>query len=216
MSKSTLNAEAVVRAELVPYITNWSGEHYLRTLVITRGLDGIGYLEEQPTDRDTHGVLWAHCLYAPGEGEPQFKQVHPYRQRHAMRRLLCQSCGKPADRNGQGVLWLPGQSDQPWTGRELTGQPPICLPCARTASRICPHLDGGNTLALRVRRAPIAAVKGTVYEPAPYGPIPTPTPAVRLYTDPTVRMLQARQLLRDLVDCTVVDLEEELARSETP
>jgi hypothetical protein len=214
MPNDTLNADAVIRAGLVPYITNWSGERPTRTPIVAKGGSGIGYRRERPGDRDAHGVLWARYVRAPGIGEPQFSTVHPYRQRHAMRRLLCQVCGEPADRNDQGVLWLLGQADRPWPGKESTGQPPVCLRCAHTASRVCPHLRG-NALALRVRHAPIAGVLGMLYAPSRIGLIPTGATTLP-YTNPAVRMLQARQLIRNLLDCTVVDLEQELAARPRP
>lgn len=198
----------MIRAGLVHYITGWSGERPARTPVVAKGRNGIGYRRERPEDRDARGVLWARYVRAPGVGEPEFGAVHPYRQRHAMRRLLCQVCGEPADQNDQGVLWLLGQADRPWSGSESTSQPPICRRCARPASRVCPHLRD-NTLALRVRHAPIAGVLGILYTPSRHGPVRVR--AARLpYDDPSVRMLQARQLIRNLLDCTVVDVEQEL------
>ncbi len=209
MRNDTLNADAVIRSGLVPYITNWSGERPIRTPIVAKGRSGIGYRQERRGDRDAQGVLWARYIRAPGVGEPEFGAVHPYRQRQAMRRLLCQVCGEPADRNDQGVLWLLGQADRPWPGEESTGQPPICLRCAHAASRICPHLRG-DTLALRVRHAPIAGVLGLLYIPSRRGPIRAGATTLR-YTDPGVRTLQARQLIRNLLDCTVVELEQEPA-----
>ena len=210
MPDDTLNTDAVIRAGLVPYITNWSGERPTRTPIVANGRSGIGYRRERRGDRDAHGVLWARYIRAPGVGEPEFGAVHPYRQRQAMRRLLCQVCGRPADRNDQDVLWLLGQTGRPWAGEESTAQPPICLRCAHTASRICPHLRG-NTLALRVRHAPIAGVLGFLYTPSRHGPIRAGA-ATLPYASPGIRMLQARQLIRNLHDCTVVDLEQETRR----
>ncbi|MYZ40125.1 MULTISPECIES: hypothetical protein [unclassified Streptomyces] len=42
----------------------------------------------------------------PGRGRPEYGSVHSLRQRLAMGGLLCQICGKPADRNRDRVLWL--------------------------------------------------------------------------------------------------------------
>lgn len=203
------NADALVRAGLVPYITNWSGERPSRTPVVAKDRWSIGYRRERRGDRDAHGVLWTRHIRAPGVGEPEFSAVHPYRQRHAMRRLLCQICGEPADRNDQGILWLLGRADRPWPGQESTGQPPICLGCAHVARHVCPHLRGG-ALTLRVRQAPVAGVLGILYTPGRHGPIPAGATTLP-YTDSGVRMLQARQLVRNLFECTVIDLEEELA-----
>jgi hypothetical protein len=206
---TTMNTDAVIRAGLVPYITNWSGERPIRTQLVAKGRSGIGYWQEQPGDRDAHGVLWIRYRHAPGAGKPEFAAVHPYRQRRAMRRLLCQCCGGPADRNDQGVLWLIGEAaDRPWSGQESTAQPPVCLPCAKVASRLCTHLRG-NSLTLRVRQAPIAGVQGTLYAPTRQGIIRVEDTSLA-YDSPAVRMLVARQLFRNLLDCTVVDLDEEL------
>lgn len=209
MSNDALNPDAVIRAGLVPYITCWTGERPTQTPVVAKGRSGIGYRRERRGDRDAHGVLWSRYVRAPGVGEPKFGGVHPYRQRQAMRRLLCQVCGEPADQNDQGILWLLGRADLPWSGSESTSQPPICLRCAGPASRICPHLRA-NTVALRVRHAPIAGVLGVLYSPSRHGPVHD-GPARLPYTDPSVRMLQAQQLIRNLLECTVVDLEQELA-----
>jgi hypothetical protein len=208
-----MKIDALARAGLVPYIACWSGERPTRTPVVAGSRWGIGYAQERGGDRDAHGVLWGRYVRAPGTGEPEFGRVHPYRQRHAMRRLLCQVCGAVADRNEQGVLWLLGDAGRGWSGAEATGQPPVCLRCAGPASRACPHLRRG-TLALRVRHAPIAGVFGKLFAPSRRGPVCVGT-ATLAYDDPRVRWLQARQLLRDLQDWTVVDLDRELAASAT-
>jgi hypothetical protein len=204
MSSTVTDQSIAKSAPLVPYITEWSSEHYPSVPVVARGRWGIGYARERRGDRDHRGVLWTRITTAPGNGRPLFRRVHPLRQRRAMRQLLCQICGGPADRNEQGVLWLLGEADKGWTGSEVTGQPPVCLPCALVASRACPHLRG-NALALRVRHAPIEGVSGILYRPGPNGPVRL-GPATLPYTDPRTRRLQAFQLMRGLYDCTVVDL----------
>jgi hypothetical protein len=202
-----MNLDALARAGLVPYIASWTGERPTRTPVVAKGRCGIGYRRERPGDRDAHGVLWERYLRAPGVGEPQFSKVHPYRQRHAMRRLLCQVCGGPADENEQGILWLLGEAEREWSAQDLTGQPPVCLRCAVPASRACPHLRRG-TLALRVRNAPIIGAFGRLYMPGRHGPVFAGV-ATLGYDDPRVRFLHARQLMRSLHDWTVVDLDQE-------
>jgi hypothetical protein len=113
----------LARAGLVPYIASWSGERPTSTPLVANGRRGIGYRRERPGDRDAHGVLWQRYVRAPGVGEPRFKKVHPHRQRHAMRRLLCQVCGGPADEDERGILWLIGEPERGWSGEELTGPP---------------------------------------------------------------------------------------------
>ena len=157
-----MNSEALTRAGLVPYIASWSGERPTQAPPIARGT-GIAYKRERPGDRDAHGVLWKRHTRAPGSGTPQYDKVHPYRQRQAMRHLLCQVCGGPADQDERGILWLLGQAEKPWSGAEMTAQPPVCLRCAGPASRARPHLRR-HTLALRVRHAPIIGVRGLLYQ----------------------------------------------------
>src|SRR5262245_58187522 len=101
-TKQSMNIDALVRAGLVPYISSWSSERPTRARLIAGDRSGIGYQRERPGDRDARGVLWTRYVRAPGEGLPQLSKVHPYRQRRAMRQLLCQVCGGPADQNEQG------------------------------------------------------------------------------------------------------------------
>jgi hypothetical protein len=203
------NTDALTLAGLVPYIASWSGERRVRATVVAKGRYRIGYQHERPGDRDAHGVLWTRYVRAPGDGVPQFGKVHPLRQRHAMRRLLCQICGGPADRNDQGVLWLIDDVRREWSGEEITPHPPVCLRCAATARRACPHLRRIGALALRVRHAPIVGVFGKLYALDRSGPILV-GPATLAYDDPGACLLQANQLMRGLREWTVVDLNQEL------
>ena len=204
-----MNTDALARAGMVPYITAWTGERLAQTPLIARGRSGIAYKHERPGDRDAHGVLWARYAGDPGVGTPRFSDVHPRRQRQAMRRLLCQVCGHPADQDERGILWLVGEAEKQWPGAEMTGQPPVCLRCAGPASRACPYLRK-RTLVLRVRHAPIVAAQGTFYHHY-RGHLLKAGAATLLYSDPQIRWLRAHQLLRELHDCTVVDLNRELA-----
>lgn len=89
----------------VPYIVQWSEERDCSPeLTVRQNGDGVGYADETPGDRDAHGVLWRQVTGRRGQGRPLFGSVHPLRQRRAMRRLLCQVCGRPADRDERGVL----------------------------------------------------------------------------------------------------------------
>lgn len=206
-----VNTDALTRAGMVPFITAWSGERPTRTLLIARGRTGIAYKRERAGDRDAKGVLWERYVSDPGAGTPQFSKVHPRRQRQAMRHLLCQVCGGLADQDERGILWLVGEAEKQWPGAETTGQPPVCLRCAGLASRACPHLRR-RTLALRVRHAPIVGAKGIFYHHR-HGRLLNAGPATLLYSDPRICWLGAHQLLRELHDCTVVDLTQELALS---
>ncbi|GAA1969423.1 hypothetical protein [Kitasatospora viridis] len=159
--------------------------------------------DELPHDRDSHGILWSRMTLHPGRGRPEYGRVHPGRQRRAMQRLLCQVCGKPADQNEAGTLWLlkNDHTDWPaWPEDMAATHPPICTPCADLAPRLCPHLREDHVL-IRVRDCSALAIYGALYRPAPLGPEPvndvTVTP-----DDPRARWILAAQLVRALRGCT--------------
>jgi hypothetical protein len=192
-----------------PYITKWSGERGEPPTVIERRGRGISYADETPYDRDGHGVLWLRSGIKRGVGEPEFARVHPLRQRRAMHKLLCNVCAKPADRTDEGVLWLLRDFRDDWPGwpeRMAVNEPPVCIPCARRASRMCPALRLGSVAVLS-RRHPIAGVHGRLYQTTgtlwpkvvDYGDVP--------YGEPAARWIQASKLVRELLDCTIVPLE---------
>lgn len=174
------------------------------------GESGIAFTDETITDRDGNGVLWQRILVNPGAGRPEFGNVHSGRQRRAMRNLLCQVCAGPADHDKFGTLWLlpdyPGyhESWPGWPERMATPEPPVCLPCAHTALRACPALRKGH-VAIRVGRSMVGGVRGVLYKPGPL--IPTPVDEVLLaYDDLAIRWTVAAHLVRELFQCTIVDL----------
>jgi hypothetical protein len=192
-----------------PYITRWSEEQDLSTQLVERPGRGIAYIDETLTDRDDHGVLWYRTPSRPGHGEPAFAKVHPLRQRRAMRRLLCNVCARPADLTDNGVLWLLRDFHDDWPGwpeNMAVAEPPICVPCVRLASRLCPALRKGAA-AVRVRQAPIAGVRGLLHRSGGGTPVPMDEVVIG-YEDPAVRWVQAINLVRELQDCTLVPLEE--------
>ena len=192
---------------LVPFITTWSGEHPLPTQVIERRGAGIGFADETLGDRDEHGVLWRRVPSRPGTGRPRFGEVHPLRQRRTMRRLLCQVCAGPADHTDLGTLWLvrDHRDDWPqWPEHMAATEPPVCLPCARTSVRACPALRNGYA-AIRVGRSVISGVYGAQYLPGPGLPIAA-ADVTLAYDDPAIRWTCAGQLVRELLDCTIVNL----------
>jgi hypothetical protein len=193
---------------VVPYVTSWSEEVNSPCQVVEVPGRGIAYADEQVSDRDRRGVLWMRTLHRPGVGQPVFGRVHPLRQRRAMRRLLCQVCGGPADLSAEGVLWLMRdyRDDWPdWPNRMGETEPPICRPCAPLAARLCPSLRQGAVL-VRARRYEVAGVRGGLYTG---GPEPRPVgDAVLSFEDPAVRWLRAVALVRELGDCHLVELDE--------
>ncbi|MYY11031.1 hypothetical protein GT204_19490 [Streptomyces sp. SID4919] len=193
--------EARCRPNLVPYLTAWSSERTQRPPVIVRGA-GIGYADESPYGRDGDGVLWMRESVSPGRGRPEFGRVHLLRQRRAMRRLLCQVCGRSADRDGNGVLWLLGEHD---AAELTTTHPPLCVPCAAQSVRSCPYLRNGCT-ALRARTCTPIGVHGMVYRPGFPFPLAETDGGV-LYGDQRIPWTRAAQLIVRLSEVTVVELD---------
>ncbi|PWI41155.1 hypothetical protein CK485_27835 [Streptomyces sp. ICBB 8177] len=192
---------------VVPYIAAWSAERGPRARVVG-GPYGIGYADEQPYDRDAHGVLWTRSAIRRGVGKPELGRVHPARQRRAMRLMLCQVCGNAADRTEEGALWLLKDDrgvTSTWPEDLGATHPPVCVPCATESVRRCPHLRG-QFVAVRVRRSVVHGVHGIRYRPTGRGPVPEPEGVTVAYTDPAVRWVRAFQLVRRLNECTVIEL----------
>lgn len=209
---SSLPLGTLPRPDIVPYVAQWSEERNEHTVVVSRA-GGIAYADEVLQDRDENGVLWYRIGSRPGRGRPEFGNVHGLRQRRAMRRLLCQVCGCPADENENGVLWLLGQDqDDPddWPENLETTHPPLCLLCAMASIRLCPHLTEGY-VALRVWKFHVAGVWGALYEPG--SPLPTVVDATGVaYDDSRLPWVRANQLIMGIDAFTVVDLESEVSR----
>ncbi|HEV8559185.1 MAG TPA: hypothetical protein VGR06_22805 [Actinophytocola sp.] len=204
---STGRPGARYRGAVVPYITAWSEERALPVRIIERPLLGIGYTDESFVDRDEHGVLWRRVLSRPGAGRPLFGEIHTPRQRRAMQRLLCQVCSGPADQNEAGTLWLlkDHRGDWPgWPNGMGVTEPPVCLPCARTAINLCPSLRRGH-VALRVAHHPIAGVQGLRYQVRLQRLQLAESDLVPL-EDPAIRWTQAVHLIREITGCVFVDL----------
>lgn len=202
------------RPTVVPFIATWSGEKGIAApSVVARLTGGIGYVGEVPDDRD-RGVLWLRSVDLRGRGRPLYAEVHPGRQRRAMRHELCQVCGEPADRDDGGVLWLLEDRRSDWKGwpHDLTTtHPPICRRCVPVARAQCPHLWRGAVL-VRVGRSEVCAVHGQRYAPGTFGPRRVADETVLLGEEPAIHWTVASQLVRALYDCTFVDLERELVR----
>nr|CEL22212.1 Phage protein [Kibdelosporangium sp. MJ126-NF4]CTQ92994.1 Phage protein [Kibdelosporangium sp. MJ126-NF4] len=127
------------------------------------------------------------------------------RQRRAMRQLLCQVCGGPADQTEAGVLWLLQDHREDWTGwpeAMAVTEPPICLSCARLSIRLCPALRKG-AVTVRAKEYPLVGIHGQLYT----GPGPLPTAvgkAVLAFESPAARWILATGLVRQLRDCRFV------------
>jgi hypothetical protein len=192
----------------------WSGEERpTDRLTIRSDGSGIAYTDEVPHDRDNHGVLWRRSTLSPGQGRPVFGTIHAARQRRVARKLLCNVCAGPADRNDDGVLWLLGDDRGDWPNwPETMGatHPPICLPCAALSVRLCPHLREGGHVAVRVREPRAGGVFGALYAPGPLGPEAV-EPVTIPYGDWRQPWVMAAQAATELHGCTLVDLDAELA-----
>lgn len=202
---------APARPDVVPFIAAWSDEQPHRRKVVYSGRGGIAFADETPEDRDQFGVLWNGRAVARGAGRPEYGNVHPVRQRVAMEHRLCQVCGRSADRDRRGVLWLIEDRRGDWKGWPndlLTTHPPVCLPCAGKAVRMCPHLVG-NSVAVRVRESDVCGVYGRVWSSSAFGhPVPTSVKDVVSYGTTAARWVLAGQLVRALSGCTLVSLDE--------
>ncbi|AQW55314.1 hypothetical protein SHXM_08777 [Streptomyces hygroscopicus] len=127
-----------------------------------------------------------------------------------MEALLCQICGGPADQDERGVLWLLEDNRADWEGWPndvLTTHPPVCLPCARKAVTMCPHLLG-KYVAVRVGASDVCAVLGVPHILTRRG-LAVGRPDVVALTSSDIRWVVAGQLVRGLDSCTIVDLQTE-------
>lgn len=192
----------------VPYVARWSAEDVLDAPVVeTR--QGIAYADESSVDRDRNGLLWSRVTSRQGVGEPLYRQMHPLRQRRAMRRLLCQICAGTADHNDQGTLWLVQDQRHLWPGWPEQAQnthPPLCLRCARIAVKSCPWLKQGY-VAVRAQSF-VSGAWGGLYRTGwpELRPLLADTTTLQ-FGDQRLHWLQADQLVRELVDCTFVELD---------
>ncbi|SDD93635.1 hypothetical protein [Actinokineospora iranica] len=189
---------------VVPYIATWSEEHWDEHPRVVERPDGSGiaYPDEILADRDQRGVLWDRATSRPGHGKPQFARIHPLRQRRAMRKLLCQTCGNPADNTCHGVLWVLRDTGQPLTEHLLVSEPPICLPCARLSAKLCPALRKGHIL-LRAESFRLFGVDGLRYRTGHPAPVPIDHHVVS-FTDPAIRWTLADKLVREIGDYTIL------------
>jgi hypothetical protein len=193
---------------VAPYITAWSGELEPQCPVTESPRAGLGYVDEITGDRDSHGVLWGRVLWRPEVGRPVFGKVHPARQRRVMRKLLCQVCAGPADLTDEGLLFLVPDRRGEWPGwpNEMgSDEPPVCRPCARLSAHLCPELRAGAVL-IRAGRYEIVGVTGYLYAAEPE--IRRVGEVTVSFDNPAVRWVMATGLIRELFDCTLIELDE--------
>jgi hypothetical protein len=221
-SPTTETSDSVSRrseAGLVPFIIQRRGEEAAPAdLVIHRAAPGryrLHYLDEDPRDRDLHGVLWGRCSFNPlndhdwPTGEPEWKMMHPFRQRITMQSLRCQVCTQPA-RTAGGFVFLAGPHDlDAEADTVLVNQPPVCSRHVKAAARLCPHLAGQPRVFL-ARSAPLYGVIGVIYGYSlEHGVHVVAQPDMPLpYGHPNLHTCLASQLVRRLSSFTVLTVDE--------
>ena len=196
---------------VVPHVTKWSGEHEPAATVVERRGGGIGYARENLLDRDEFGVLWSRCVIIAGAWSARVRQGAPAAAapgddpaalsgvrracRPGLRWWRCCGCGMTTGTTGP-------------SGRRACGstEPPVCRSCVGLAVRLCPALRHG-AVAMRVGDCPIVGVYGTYYRRGPRGPVPVKVANVK-YNNPFVGWVQADHLVRQLWDCTLLELDE--------
>ncbi|GAA0906622.1 hypothetical protein [Streptomyces thermoalcalitolerans] len=203
---------------VIPYITARAGEEadLLSHLCVRQGPDRqqrLAYVDEDPRDRDHKGVLWARysmSLDAFGNpaGRPQWRLVHPLRQRVTMHLLRCQVCAEPVPRRG-GVLFLETASRIEGPGPLRTAQPPVCREHARMAAERCPHLRRHGYIALRATRYPLYGVIGTRYRYGENGlQALVGTEDALPHNHPQIGWFLVSQLVRELREYDIVHLDD--------
>lgn len=127
----------------VPWMTSWSGE----------AVTGVS-----PCPSIDGGLAVGQADH-PGEGQPLYSQNHLFRQRKAVREMLCPMCGAPTpagDRwtqTGQPTTakavrakglggWLPAGMKDSHALLDAGSIPPLHRACAERALIHCPHLEG--------------------------------------------------------------------------
>ncbi|MFI7415350.1 hypothetical protein ACIBU0_42620 [Streptomyces sp. NPDC049627] len=191
---------------VTPYVTRWTGEG-TSAADVTVTASGATYVDpiKDALARDLDGALWTLCQ-GEASGKPEYAaELHPERQKSTMDGLLCAGCNKPADRNGDGMLWvlplLDDAEESNWEGIQAA-IPPMCAVCADRAPLLCPVLREGH-VKLRVREAEPIGVRGTLY-PRPGEPGEPQEDVLVLYDSPDLPFVVARQAVRELRRTTVV------------
>ncbi|WP_328914763.1 MULTISPECIES: hypothetical protein [unclassified Streptomyces] len=221
-------------AATVPFITLRENEHDVsdRSLALRPFRNGLGlcYADEHDDDRDPSGILHARVTQTRNPtnwptGKPRWKQVHPTRQRECATHMLCHVCKEQPSRNEMGILFIDvlGPKARPEAARlegMRTFQPPVCLPHAKTAIDLCPHLQRNTFVAMRVATPRLTGMLGTPYTITGLTITPAHTPtgtamkqAIIPFNHPQRHYFLGAQYAIELNQVTVIDLEDELAKA---
>ncbi|KIF04754.1 hypothetical protein PL81_17020 [Streptomyces sp. RSD-27] len=203
----------------MPFVAPWSGENSLPGRIVLRegvGGQGIGYLDEHPSDR-RDDVLWVRMSATPGLGQPELPDMHALRQRQAITHMLCQVCGESTLVGGEErhLFLLAAKDGAPIREGETTASPPIHIACALESVRYCRELRRGHTAAF-VDYCPSWGVAGIEYDPETLRPIPGDGLTFVSYAEEArLRWTLAARAVISLHGCTTVDLSE-LAAETVP
>jgi len=149
----------------VPWITRWSGETSKDRFKydIIRTSKGFSLVYPDGNETREGDLLWQREGLGRN-GHPEFKNVSTYRQRAAMRKCLCQVCGKKIlDRP---IPWLVPVLDDSIeyvdADTPITLQAPTCAECIDLALQLCPHLKTNGYRILKVLDYELWGVFGQV------------------------------------------------------
>lgn len=159
-------------------------------------------------------------IYLMGECLPEewgeWREKRPCRRngtfgRRPMRRLLCQVCARPTERDELGWPWLleDHRGEQTWPEREVTTHPPVCPECQPVSAAQCEHLRGW-VVSVCVGRVLTDGVYGQLYRTARH-PIPVGEKSVQFFGDARLRWMLGGQMAETLFDVTILDM-----RTQTP
>lgn len=150
----------------VPWITRWTEEtskerYSYQTSVNKDGLLRIAYTDGK--ENREGDLLWQR-EGINRQGVPEFKVVSTYRQRSALRKCLCQVCGKKI--TDRPIPWLvpilEGTIEYVDDDTPITIQAPTCTECVDLALKLCPHLKAQGYQLLMVEDYELWGVFGQV------------------------------------------------------
>ncbi|MFJ7423458.1 hypothetical protein ACIQXD_33350 [Streptomyces uncialis] len=149
----------------VAYVSLRHGEGPDPAARLDAGPHGLSWAGGSRTGDRLRGVLWARWTTAPG-APAVVGGVHPGRQMHAMRNLLCRVCACRVGADARGLLFLVPAVRGPVEGL-LTVDPPACVPCAW-------RIAGPDPSAWTALRVPVPdgyGVVGGIHRPGPGGTV---------------------------------------------
>ncbi|MFF9076089.1 hypothetical protein ACF1A9_27935 [Streptomyces sp. NPDC014872] len=186
-------------AEIRLFIAPYADETVSDIKVLFDEHGRVRYADERPSDRCVDGYLWERWEGTQTGGQ-RWSEHYPERQRHVMRQPpRCGGCAGEADVNERGMLWLlnadAGTERLTFPRDIITATPPMCVPDAHQALRLCRALREGF-ITLRARVAEPIGVKGTVYSPS----APPQEDQLVQFDDSRMDRVVARQLILKLYD----------------